>query len=237
MSHSVSDNKRTKKRWIIALSTVLVLLLVLGGAGAYLWGQYGDRVSQMLGWTTNDFEGQGHGEAIVTIREGDIGEDVARTLADAGVVKTSQAFYELLLAQDTPVEFQIGSYRLKLEMSAQAALDALQDETNKVELTVVLPEGISAMDALSRAAEVTGLPLSDFEAAAKNPTNFGVPADFPSLEGFLFPATYVFEPNDTPDTIIQKMVDRMKQALAEHGVPESDSLRVLTLASLSLIHI
>jgi UPF0755 protein len=232
MSHSVSDNKRTKKRWIIALSTVLVLLLVLGGAGAYLWGQYGDRVSQMLGWTTNDFEGQGHGEAIVTIREGDIGEDVARTLADAGVVKTSQAFYELLLAQDTPVEFQIGSYRLKLEMSAQAALDALQDETNKVELTVVLPEGISAMDALSRAAEVTGLPLSDFEAAAKNPTNFGVPADFPSLEGFLFPATYVFEPNDTPDTIIQKMVDRMKQALAEHGVPESDSLRVLTLASI-----
>ena len=232
MSRSSDTKNRTKKRLIIVLSTVLVLLLALGGAGVYLWSQYGERVSLAMGWTTNDYEGEGHGEAIVTIREGDIGEDVAKTLADAGVVKTSQAFYELLLAQDTPVDFQIGSYRLKLEMSSQAALDALRDGANKVELTVVLPEGISAMDALSRAAEVTGLPMSDFEAAAKDPAKFGVPADFPSLEGFLFPATYVFEPSDTAETIIQKMVDRMWQALNEHGVAETDALRVLTLASI-----
>jgi len=232
VSRASASGKKTKKRWIIALSTLLVLLLALGGAGFYLWGQYGDRISLALGWTTNDYEGEGHGEVIVTIREGDIGEDVAKTLETAGVVKTSQAFYELLLAQETPVDFQVGSYQLKLEMSAQAALDALRDEANKVELTVVLPEGISAQDALERAAEVTGLPLSDFEAAAGDPQKFGVPADFPSLEGFLFPATYVFEPSDTADSIVQKLVDRMWQALDEHGVAESDALRVLTLASI-----
>lgn len=232
MSRVSAHRKKSKKRPIIALSVVLIVLLGLGGAGVYAWSVFGERISLQLGWTTNDYEGAGHGEAIVTIREGDIGEDVAKSLADAGVVKTPQAFYELLLAQETPVEFQIGSYQLKLEMSSQAALDALQDEANKVELTVVLPEGISAMSALTRAAEVTGLPLSDFEKAAKDPAKFGVPADFPSLEGFLFPATYVFEPSDTAETIIQKLVDRMWQALDEHGVPESDALRVLTLASI-----
>src|SRR5690606_36940376 len=103
---------------------------------------------------------------------------------------------------------------------------------NRVELTVALPEGISAMSALERAAEVTGLPMSDFEKAAKDPAGFGVPADFPSLEGFLFPATYVFEPSDTADTISQQMVNRMWQALEEHGVAETDALRVLTLASI-----
>ncbi len=232
MSHQARPAKKSKKRLIIVLSSLLVALLVLGGAGAVVWANFGERISLALGWSTNDFEGEGHGEAVVTIRSGDIGEDVARTLADAGVVKTSQAFYELLLAQPEPVEFQVGSYQLKLEMSAQAALDALQDEANRVELTVVLPEGISAQSALERAAEVTGLPLADYEAAAKDPSKFGVPQDFPSLEGFLFPATYVFEPEDTAESIIQTMVDRMWQALAEHEVPDSDVLRVLTLASI-----
>ena len=70
MSRSSDTKNRTKKRLIIVLSTVLVLLLALGGAGVYLWSQYGERVSLAMGWTTNDYEGEGHGEAIVTIREG-----------------------------------------------------------------------------------------------------------------------------------------------------------------------
>ena len=69
MSRSSDTKNRTKKRLIIVLSTVLVLLLALGGAGVYLWSQYGERVSLAMGWTTNDYEGEGHGEAIVTIRE------------------------------------------------------------------------------------------------------------------------------------------------------------------------
>ena len=232
MTHQAPPGKKSKKRLIIVLSSVLVALLVLGGAGAVVWANFGDRISLALGWSTNDFEGEGHDEVIVTIRSGDIGEDVAQTLEDAGVVKTSQAFYQLLLEQKEPVEFQVGSYQLKLEMSSQAALDALQDEANRVELSVVLPEGISAQDAFERAAKVTGLPLADFEQAAKDPSKFGVPQNFPSIEGFLFPATYVFEPEDTAESIIQTMVDRMWQALDEHGVPESDVLRVVTLASI-----
>lgn len=224
--------RRRRKRLIITLSSVLAVLLLLGAAGGVAWAMYGDRISQELGWTTNDFEGEGHGEVIVTIRSGDIGEDVAVTLAEAGVVKTSQVFYELLLEQDPAVDFQVGSYRLKLEMSAQAALNALLDPENRVELTVVVPEGSSARSALERAAEATGLPMSDFEAAVADPTKYGVPSDFPSIEGFLFPATYIFEPDDTAESIVQRMVDRMWQSLDEHGVAESDALRVLTLASI-----
>lgn len=220
------------RRIVISLTVVVALLATLAIAGGVLWSTYGERVSLALGWTSNDYEGAGHGEASITITSGEIGSDVAESLEEAGVVKTADAFYELLLAQDPAVEFQPGTFMLKLEMSAQAALDALQDPENRMELAVTIPEGMAAVDALQRIADVTGISMEDFEAAVKDPTAYGIPAKFPSIEGFLFPATYEFEPSDTAETIVQKLVDRMWQALDEHDVAEGDEWRVLTLASM-----
>ncbi|WP_053388290.1 endolytic transglycosylase MltG [Leucobacter japonicus] len=225
------DRRQTGRRVIISLLVTVLLLGGLAGAGAYLWSHYGSGISKALGWTSDDYEGEGHGEVLITVTSGQIGSDVADALAEAGVVKTPEAFYDLLLEQDDEVQFQVGTYRLKLEMSAQSALDAMLDPANVMELTVTIPEGMAAMDALQTTADVVGIPMADFEAAIADPTKFGVPAQFPSIEGFLFPATYTFEPGDTAETIVQTMVDRMKQALAEHGVPEGDEWRVLTLAS------
>lgn len=221
-----------RRRLVVSLSVVVALLAGLGIAGGLLWSHYGERISLAMGWTSNDYEGPGHGDALITITEGEIGGDIAETLAEADVVKTSEAFYELLLAQDPAVEFLPGTYTLKLQMSSQAALDALQDPANRMELTVTIPEGMAAMDALERVAGVTGIPMEDFEAAVADPTVYGVPGEFPSIEGFLFPATYTFEPGDTAETVVQKLVDRMFQALQEHGVTAGDEWRVLTLASI-----
>lgn len=224
--------RRTGRRWLIVLGILALLLGGLAVAGGVLWNSFGERISQALGWTTNDYEGEGYGEAMITISPGEIGEDVAASLEAAGVVKTKQAFYELLLAQNPPVEFLPGRYLLRLEMSSAAALAALQDPANRLELAVTIPEGMAAVDALQRAADVSGIPLAEFEAAVSDPTVFGVPADFPSIEGFLFPATYTLSPDDTASSIVQKMVDRMFQALEQHAVQPGDELRVLTLASI-----
>lgn len=226
-------NSRAEKRRgrVVIASVLIVMLLALSGGGVYVWSKFGDRISLALGWTSNDYEGEGHGEALITITSGEIGADIADALAQADIVKTSEAFYELLLAQEPAVDFQVGTYAMKLQMSAQAALDALQDPANRMELTVMIPEGTSANSALERISGVTAIPLEEFTAVAADPAAFGVPAEFPSLEGFLFPATYTFAPEDTAQSIIQKMVDRMWQALREHGVPAGDEWRVLTLAS------
>lgn len=232
-SRRAAHHKKPKRKArIIALVSVLTVLILLGGGAASVWVLYGERIAVELGWVSNDYDGEGHGEVIITIRSGDIGADVAETLAAAGVVKTAEAFYELLLKQHPPIEFHIGSYRLKSEMSARAALDALLDPENKVELRLTIPEGMAAADALQRAAELTGIPVAEFEAAVADPSAYGVPAEFPSIEGFLFPATYMLEPDDTAETIVQRMVDRMWQALDERGVSAAEAWRVLTLASI-----
>lgn len=227
------ERRRTRrKRVLISLGVVVALLAGLAIAGSALWSTYGDRVSQALGWTSNDYAGSGTGEVVVTIRPGDVGETIAETLAEADVVKTADAFYELLLKQDPQVDFHPGSFTLKKQMSAQAALDALRDPANAIQLTVTIPEGESADGAFERLAEVTGITVTEFAAAAKDPTAFGVPKQFPSIEGFLFPATYTFEPDDTAESILQKLVDRMFQALDEHGVSKKEAFTTLTLASI-----
>ncbi|MFT4231735.1 MAG: endolytic transglycosylase MltG [Leucobacter sp.] len=226
------ESRHIGRRILISLLVIILLLGGLAAAGAYLWSQYGSAISQALGWTTNDYEGEGEGEVLITVTSGQTGADVAETLASADVVKTSEAFYELLLDQDPQVEFQVGTYRLKGQMSARAALDAMQDPDNRMELTVVLPEGMAAKDMFERISEVVDIPVEDFEKAAADPSVYGVPDEFPTIEGYLFPATYTFEPGDTAETIVQKLVDRMKQALSEHGVGAGDEWRVLTLASI-----
>lgn len=228
----VVARQRRRKRRTITLSILLVVLLGVGIAGVATWGVFGERIAISLGWVSNDYSGNGHGEVTVTISPGDIGEDIALTLEEAGVVKTATAFYELLLAQDPAVEFLPGFYALKLEMSSQAALDALQDPTNRVDLSLTVPEGMAAVDIYARASELTDIPVSDFEKVAADYTALGVPADFPSIEGFLFPATYSLEPGETAESLLQRMVDRMWQAMAEHEVPDADVFDVITLASI-----
>lgn len=224
--------RRAAKRVLIVVIVACLLLGVAGGSAVLLLSPFGDRIKEMFGVNNNDYEGEGSGSVIVTIRSGETGTDVANTLAKAGVVKTSDAFVKLLLEKHPDATFEVGSYKLRKHMSAAAAFKLLQNPDSKMELTVVVPEGMAAVDVFARAADVLGLQEKDFVELNKNPQQFGVPEGFPSLEGFLFPATYTFEPDDTAKTVIQKMVDRMWQALQQHGVAAGDELRVLTLASI-----
>lgn len=213
---------------------VLIALLVVGGVGATVgWVNFEPQIRKVLGWQEpNDYVGSGTEDVVIVIQSGDIGEDVARTLAEQGVVKTFDAFYQLLLVQDPPAEFQPGNYALKTEMSAQLALDALKDPANKITNRVTIPEGTTMPSALTLLAAATGLPLADFEAAAADYVSLGVPAEAPSLEGFLFPATYPLDPGVTAKDVLQLLVTTMYEKLDAAGVAPEDRLRVLTMASI-----
>ena len=221
------------KRVLISLIVAVVLLGGLGAAGAYLWSQFGERISLAMGWTSNDYEGEGHGETVVVITEGEIGEDIANSLEEADVVKTSDAFYELLLAQEEPVEFLPGSYQMKLQMSSQSALDALQNPDNRMAFTAMIPEGKTVDQTLELVSAGADIPLEELQAAAAAPPqNYGVPEGIDTLEGWLFPATYEFEAETTGEQAIQRLVEMQIQVLDEAGVAPEQREHVLTLASI-----
>lgn len=228
-----SGRRPTKRRrrfgWLWAL--VIFLLLGAGATGA-VWTLYEDQVRKLLGWELPiDYVGAGNGEEVtITITSGQIGADVARTLADAGVTMTFDAFYTLLL-QSNP-SFIPGTYLLEREMSAEAALAVLLDPENRVVSEVLVREGITLPQALAALAAGTGIPLEEFEAAAADYAALGVPSSAPSAEGYLFPATYNFDPGISAQDVLQRMVVRMYESLDAAGVAVEDRHRVLTMAAL-----
>lgn len=216
--------------WIVAL--VVVLALVVAG-GTTVWVMYEDKIREVLGIAPPyDYTTEGNGEEVVVVIEpGDIGSDVARTLHEAGVTMSYRAFYELLLA-DSSITFEPGNYRLQKEMSAASALAALRDPANRLINRVTIPEGVTSVAAIELIASSTEIPLEELQAAAADPTQFGIPAGVPNIEGWLFPATYTFDPGTTAQGAIQTLVDRMLQELDAQGVAPERRFEVLVKASI-----
>jgi UPF0755 protein len=241
-SHATDNNgssptkpqKMRKRRNLGCLWVFIVMLVLGGGSAAAVWVMFEPQVRQVMGWELpTDYTGTGNGETVeIVIQSGQIGEDIARTLHAAGVTLTFDAFYELLLAQEPAASFQPGTYALQKEMSAQAAFDALMNPDNHIVARAVLPEGSTLPTILQRVADASGVPLEELQAAATDYESLGLPATLPSLEGYLFPATYTFDPGLSAQQLLQVMVDRMSESLDAAGVIPEDRHRVLTLAAL-----
>jgi UPF0755 protein len=234
-SHGIAVQKRKHKlTWLWVLISILA---VLGGTTAAVFSAFEPQIRYLFGvQEPTDYTGSGTGRVVITIRDGEIGDDVAKELQKAGVTKTYTAFYSLLLKQTPQVQFQPGSYALKAKMSAQSALTALTDPKNKVLTQLVLPEGITVKGVVAKLSALSasiGVSTADIEAAVADYKSYGLPAEAPSLEGYLFPATYNLEPGKTAHEIIQNLVTQMFAHLDADGVPVADRHKILTLAALT----
>lgn len=234
--HAERPAKRRGSR-LGCLISALIVLLLLGGVvagGLWVWSAYGERIASVMGWDgPHDYEeGQATGEALVTISEGDTGEAISETLHEAGVTLESDSFYRHLIETGDETTFQPGVYQLQRKMTSAAALEALNDPATRLENTVLITEGSFAADALENIAEVTDIPLEELQAAAEDYTRFGIPDEAPSIEGYLFPATYTFDPDATADDVIRVLVDEMFERLDAQGVAPENRFEILTMAAL-----
>lgn len=227
--------KDRRKSRIAAWVVFGVILAILGGitaGGFYVWNTYEDKIRAFMGWEEpKDYEaGLATGEALVTIVSGDTGSTISQSLYDAGVTKTPEAFYDYLVQSAQNPPFQPGVYALQQKMTSAAALTALLDPANKQDFTAQLPEGLTEAQTLERLSASLGLPLADLQAATADPSAYGVTAT--SLEGWLFPATYTFDPGVTAQDVITTLVNRTVQSLDTAGVPVDQRQQVLITASI-----
>jgi len=235
---SAEAQPKKKRRGLVAVLTIVAVLLAGGGgAAAFVWLNYEDQVREYLGWELpNDYTSTGNGEeVIVTISQNDFGDDVARKLHDEGVTLSFDAVWDYLLEREAdgdPVVFFPGSFRLEGEMSAESAVAAVTNPDNQLVNQVLITEGQSYEAALEQIALATEIPLEELQAEAADFTQFGIPAESPNIEGWMFPATYQFDPGITAVEAIQVTVDKMIEVLDANGVAPENRLDILKMAAL-----
>lgn len=213
-----SSRQRFRRRRAVALAVFLVVLVVVavtvvvGGRAV---------VSAVRGPGVEDYPGEGQGEVLVQVEPGDSASDIATTLQEADVVKSTSAFTRAATADERSRSVQPGYYRLRAQMSGAAAVGLLLDPAARARNRVTLPEGVTLAVALQRIAESTDLEPAALQEALADPAAIGLPAYAGGqAEGFLFPATYDIEPGTPATEALRLMTSRFAQAAEAVGLEE-----------------
>ena len=190
-------------------------------------------------WTT-PYAGYAAGGVFVEIPRGMGEAGIARTLAASGVVRSALSFRALEL-RHPHARLEAGEYRFEKPETPEQVFETLAHGRIYL-VTVTVPEGETMFNIGTQLETKAVTTREEFLAAAKSPA---LVADLapgaPSLEGFLFPATYQFPRHQPGGKIAEAMVRRFREAWARSvaAVPEKERpsgtlgpLQIVALASL-----
>lgn len=150
----------------------------------------------------------------VTVYNGDTGLEIARKLYEAGVVKTSKAFYRQALADKRSNGISPGIHTLDKKISAESALNQLLD-TERNRGLLRFAEGLRAYEVIS-ILNKSALLEGEFSGKVLPNQRYGTN----NLEGFLFPAQYAFGPGTTVDQAIVQMLERFEVSAKQSNLDQ-----------------
>ncbi len=143
------------------------------------------------------------------------GKEVARALADQGLVRNARIFELYLRARRLDRSIGEGLYDLSPAMSAPQVAAALRKGGRPRTVEVVVPEGWRATDVARRLAKEGLGDAAGYLELIRHPGDLRpgfVPAG-DGLEGYLFPASYAIPVRSTPHEVISLMLQRFRQEL------------------------
>jgi UPF0755 protein len=211
-SYEGGRRRARRQRNVPGCIAVLVALAVVVGGGylAITWAidKIGDQFS-----SAEDYPGPGQGKVNFQVNKGDTVAAMGRNLKAAGVVASVEAFIDAATANPESNSIQAGYFPLKKEMASEDVVEILVDPSNMVKATVTIPEGLRVPDTIAILAKRTDFSKAQFQKVIDNPGKLGLP-DYAggNPEGYLFPATYDFGPDATPQSMLTAMVTRWRQA-------------------------
>jgi UPF0755 protein len=181
--------------------------------------------------------GSGTGRARVIIPHGSTLRVAAESLAHAGVVQSATMFRVYAKLRGSDRSIRAGTYVFQRGGSWGEVLDDLRGGKG-LEHAITIPEGWSLYQIVPQLARVLGAPIDSVQAAVRDTALLhALDVPTPTLEGYLFPDTYVFPDGTTPRAAVRVMVDRFQrvwqpdwnQRLQELAMSRND---VMALASI-----
>jgi UPF0755 protein len=154
--------------------------------------------------------GGGTGVARVMVPRGASLRIASDSLARHGVIQNATLFrlYALVRGRDRTIK--AGTYQFRRGIGWSELLDDLRAGKGIVH-SITIPEGWSLNQIVPQMARVLSVPPDSVEAAVRDTAllhQLDVPT--PTLEGYLFPDTYVFPDGTTPRAAVRVMVARFQ---------------------------
>lgn len=172
-----------------------------------------------------------------TVEPGMTLSEVAGELEDRGVVRHAILFELLARYRGVGHSINAGRYEIESYMDAGQILSMLT-EGRIVVNRVNVPEGLTIPETVRVLRSRIGIDSTAFVQRAADPEkvrSLGIEA--PTLEGYLYPATYNMYPDMTIDDILKQMTSRYLQTITEEYRKRADTLgysvhEIVTLASI-----
>ena len=205
---------------------VLVLLLIIGGVGAFFWGK------SMLTPVESNCQANGCEEVAFTVSDGESKAIIADNLAQAGLIKNAFVFKTYLQMFKSDANFKSGSYRFNKGMSADEIIDKLakgvEDENTFV--FTILP-GETIYDVKQKLLKLN-YSSEEIEEAFKADYDFDFLKERPAgatLEGYLYGETHEFYGNATVKEILEKYLEGMGEIITQLDLKAKYETRGLSL--------
>lgn len=221
--------------------TILIFFIVVGAFGGFFYVKnYYE--------TTLDTPNAGSSEqVIVEIHLGSTIRDIGEQLKKEGLIADERVFEYYVRTNNLSDKFLAGKYETKGNKTLLEVIEDLQVPI-KDEVTITIPEGIRFTQIADRLDKVMKISPNwskeEFLELAENPGNnfaqFTIlstkPAD-KSLEGFLFPDTYIFgieySTKDVMNRMLQNTEDRISGKLLDDIIASEFTVyEVLNFASI-----
>ena len=225
---------RKRKSRLKSIIAVFVSLVIIFGGGYFVYAKV------MNYWRANtavDYPGPGSGEVIISVEEGWTATDIGAELADKDVVASQKAFVKAAKAEPLSSSIQVGSYKMKLQMTADDALSILIDPNNRLRNNITFREGLRNSQVASLISASTGISTDDVSSAMES-GEIGLPSYASGSEGYLFPETYEFDQSPSAKQILSQMTTHFKNVAGElELVPKAEKLgytpqEIVTIASI-----
>jgi len=163
------------------------------------------------------FHGAGEGRVSVSIPRGATVADAGRRLASLDIV-ASDFLFRVRSRLRGGGDVKPGTYRLPRDMSYGAALDVLAAGPPKARTTsITISEGRTRREAsalLARTSLRGSYARATMRSPQLDPVEYGAPRSTPSLEGFLFPATYEVRVGAPVGDLVDRQLQAFRQRFA-----------------------
>ncbi len=221
MSHQHKSHKRQLKRLPLLFLIILFVGLLLN-CGTALFPK----------WPVKPDEG-----ITLTIKRGMSPAGIAGYLQQQGVVRSAFQFRLAVKWLGVSRKLQAGSYYFQGRLNNYEVIHKLTSG-DVVSESITFPEGFRTNEIANLLEEKMQIPHEKFMACVRDTQlirSLGIQAG--TLEGYLFPETYRFHADATPEEIVRTMVGQWKKVFTDSLIQIADRMGftphdVMTLASI-----